>query len=135
MAKGCQRCQHFGRSATWLFGCRVMRNELPSGLRRIAIVTHGFGLGGGVPGVVRWLREGLKSLGGYSVDVHDLATSSRDRSSRRLVAPGSWLRSTLQSTAVVDQQSLRHWGANAVELEVMRYRPRRELTRALLDYD
>jgi glycosyltransferase involved in cell wall biosynthesis len=96
-------------------------------------VTAGFDIGGGVPTIARWLRDGLRSLGGYTVDVHDLATSSRDRFSRRLRAPRSWVRSTLRSASGDD--GVIHWGANAVEIESMRYRPRRELTRVLQSYD
>lgn len=86
-----------------------------------------------MPTIARWLRDGLRSLGGYTVDVHDLATSSRDRFSRRLRAPRSWVRSTLRSASGDD--GVIHWGANAVEIESMRYRPRRELTRVLQSYD
>jgi glycosyltransferase involved in cell wall biosynthesis len=101
--------------------------------RRIAIVTAGFDIGGGVPTIARWLRDGLRSLGGYTVDVHDLATSSRDRFSRRLRAPRSWVRSTLRGVSGDD--GVIHWGANAVEIEAMRYLPRQELKRTLEGYD
>lgn len=101
--------------------------------RRIALVTHGFEIGGGVPTATRWLRDGLRSVG-YAVDVHDLATSSRDQYSRRLLAPKSWVRSTLRHcSGTVDP--VVHWGANVVEIEAMRYRPRRELKKALQTYD
>jgi glycosyltransferase involved in cell wall biosynthesis len=100
---------------------------------RIALVTAGFDIGGGVPTIARWLRDGLRSLGGYTVDVHDLATSSRDRFSRRLRAPRSWVRSSLRGVSADD--GVIHWGANAVEIETMRYWPRQELGRTLRDYD
>lgn len=102
--------------------------------RKIALVTHGFETGGGVATVAGWLHESLTSVGGYTVDIHDLATSSRDRASRRIAAPRSWARLSLLGplggTTVGS-----HWGANAVEFEAMRYRPRRELNRALCAYD
>lgn len=101
--------------------------------RRIALVTHGLDAGGGVATVSRWLYEALTAAGDYRVDVHTLATSSRDPRSRRLVAPGSWWRPSL--TEAGGGRSARHWGANAVELEFMRYRPRRELTAVLRGYD
>ena len=101
--------------------------------QRVAIVTAGFDIGGGVPTIARWLRHGLRSLGGYTVDIHDLATSSRDRFSRRLRSPRSWVRPTLRGVSGDD--GVTHWGANAVEIESMRYRPRRELTRVLQSYD
>jgi glycosyltransferase involved in cell wall biosynthesis len=101
---------------------------------RIALVTAGFDIGGGVPTIARWLRDGLRSLGGYTVDVHDLATSSRDAFSRRLLAPNTWARPSLQNRPNGTDPVI-HWGANLVEIETMRYWPRRELRRALRSYD
>lgn len=101
---------------------------------RIAIVTQGgyVGDGGGVTSVVRWLTDSLRQATAYRVEVHELASSSRDRSSRRLASPSTWLRRSLREP--VDLATT-HWGANAVEIETMRYRPRRELSRCLRDYD
>lgn len=100
----------------------------------MALVTSGLRLGGGVPSVVRWLRAGLESTGLYSVDVYDLATSVNDDLSRRLALPFTWGRSSLRVHSEIEG-GVERWGANAVEIEVMRYRPRRELTEALRDYD
>jgi glycosyltransferase involved in cell wall biosynthesis len=108
--------------------------EVRSHPRRVAIVTQGFSRGGGVSTVVRWLRSGLESTGNYSVDIHDLATSSQDASSRRLVQPQTWLRKRLGRPSDSDT-GVQHWGANAVEVEFMRYRPRAELTSTLRNYD
>jgi len=100
---------------------------------RIALLTHGLECGGGVPAVARWLRSNLLAQGRYSVDVCDLATSRHDPASRRVSAARSWCRpSLMREDAMPDHL---HWGANAVELEFMRYRPRRELTRFLNGYD
>ena len=101
---------------------------------RIALVTSGFDIGGGVPTIARWLRDGLGSLGGYTVDVHDLATWSRDAFSRRLLAPNTWARPSLQNRPNGADPVI-HWGANLVEIETMRYWPRRELRRTLRSYD
>ncbi|MEV0155921.1 glycosyltransferase [Micromonospora sp. NPDC050686] len=101
--------------------------------RRIALVTHGFHRGGGVRTIARWLRGALIQTGGYQVDVHDLASWSRDPSSRRLVSPTTWLRKSLCEP--LEDSSCWHWGANAAEVEWMRYRPRRELSRILSQYD
>ena len=101
---------------------------------RIALVTQGFCTGGGVSTVARWLRNGLESTGNYSVDIHDLATSSKDATSRRLARPKTWLRRSLRWPSDFDD-GVQHWGANAVEVEFMRYRPRVELTRILRTYD
>src|SRR5664280_3675313 len=108
--------------------------EMRSRPRRIALVTQGYCRGGGVPTVALWLRSGLESTGNYSVDIHDLATSSKDATSRRLARPKTWLRRSLRSPSVSDD-GVQHWGANAVEFEFMRYRPRVELTRVLRNYD
>lgn len=102
--------------------------------RRVALVTQGFQTGGGVPTVARWLSAGLQATGEYTVDIHDLATSSRDGASRRLTSPRSWFRRSL-CRPLANPATGRHWGANAVEIEPMRYRRRRELTRALGQYD
>jgi glycosyltransferase involved in cell wall biosynthesis len=101
--------------------------------KRIALITQGYLSGGGVSTVAHWLRDGLTGSG-YDVDIHDLATSSQDPHSRRLLVPQSWWRSSLRSRPS-DAGRVTHWGANAVEIETMRYRPRRELTRALRRYD
>lgn len=108
--------------------------KTPSTARRVALVTTGFDIGGGVPTIARWLRDCLRSTGQYEVDVHDLATSSRDAHSRRLLAPNSWLRPSLRDRKLSSDSVVR-WGANLVEMEAMRYRPRRELRQALQKYD
>jgi glycosyltransferase involved in cell wall biosynthesis len=108
--------------------------DAPARTRRIALVTAGYAFGGGVPTVAGWLLDRIRATSGYCVDLHDLATSSRDPSSRRLAAPASWLRRSLRSHSDAGE-TVTHWGANAVEIETMRYRPRSELTRALQDYD
>jgi glycosyltransferase involved in cell wall biosynthesis len=115
-------------------GIPIAKAPVQSRSPRIALVTSGFEIGGGIPTVARWLRDCLRSTAGYTVDVHDLATSSRDPYSRRLLAPRSWMRSSLRSRSG-DEDPVDRWGANAVEIEAMRYRPRRELTRALQSYD
>lgn len=84
--------------------------------------------------MTRWLWEGLQSSGQYSVDIHDLATSSSDVLSRRIVRPSTWIRASLRQ-GCSQESGVSHWGANAVEVEFMRYRPRAELTRALNHYD
>lgn len=100
---------------------------------RIAIVTQGFSTGGGVASIARWLREGL-TMAGHSVDVHDLAASRRDVRSRRVAAPRTW-RAELAAEANGTDIGLFHWGANWVEFEGQRYRPRLQLTSVLDAYD
>lgn len=101
--------------------------------RRIALVTQGFRTGGGVPQVARWMRDSLRAIDGYEVDLHDVATARSDPHSRRLLSPRTWPRRSLRQDAPADDATF--WGANAVELELMRYRPRRELTMTLNGYD
>jgi len=90
-------------------------NGAPSTSRRIALVTSGFDLGGGVPAIAHWLRDCLQRTAEYTVDVHDLATSSRDNDSRRLMAPRSWTLPTLRNQSD-GEDYVTKWGANAVEL-------------------
>lgn len=102
--------------------------------RTIALITQGIDSGGGVPTVARWLQSSLTDLGGYEVDIHDLAQSSRDSTSRRLTRPTTWGRSSMR-TQLSSSPAVWHWGANLVEFEPMRYRHRRELDRCLQEYD
>jgi glycosyltransferase involved in cell wall biosynthesis len=99
----------------------------------VALLTHGFDIGGGVPTVARWLRDGLHATGHYEVEILDLATSRHDEQSRRLAKPRTWAKRSLRSDG--GQPAHQRWGANAVELEPMRYRPRHELTTFLRRFD
>lgn len=101
---------------------------------RIAIVTQGYLQGGGVATIVSALREGLAQHD-HAVDVHDLAASTRDSYSRRVLKPRSWGVSALGPWVSESDPHVRSWGANWVEVESSRYRPRRELTDALRAYD
>ena len=107
--------------------------NVPSRAPKIALVTQGYHTGGGVPTVTRWLHDSLVAAG-HSVGIHDLATSRADGLSRRVAKPSTWLRPTLARRCRTEPD-VWHWGANAVEIESMRYRPRAELTRALRRYD
>lgn len=99
---------------------------------RIAVVTQGFHIGGGVPAVSRWIRKGLDADGRFDVDVFDLATRWSDEFSRCLLQPRTWFRRSLRGRVHGHESA---WGANAVELEFMRYMPRLELSRQLASYD
>lgn len=99
---------------------------------RVALVTQGFHFGGGIPATARWLKAGLESTGMYAVDIHDLANRRNDQHSRRLLSPRSWFRRSLKGPNTLNAQA---WGANIVEIEAMRYRPRRELSKQLNQYD
>lgn len=101
--------------------------------RSVALVTQGYTASGGVQSVARWLVAGLEEAG-ISTTVYDLATSSRDTGSRRITKPSTWARAP-RLTRSTREQDLVSVGANAVELEPMRYLPRRQLTRALARHD
>jgi len=101
--------------------------------RRIALVTQGYQTAGGVQTVARWLATGLRCAGN-EVEIFDLATSRADQYSRRLISPASWCRSSLL-VADPSEVHVTHVGANAVELEPLRYLPRAELSTALNRYD
>lgn len=105
----------------------------PNRPRRIALVTQGYQLGGGVPTIVRWLATGLRGAG-FEIEIFDLATSKTDSYSRRLISPSSWLRSTLLVADSSDVQ-VTHVGANGVEFEPLRYLPRTKLSTALDRFD
>ncbi len=121
-------------------GLDGQRGGLPIGAqrgeqrRRVALVTQGYENGGGVPTVAQWLKEGLEYSGKYDVDIHDLATSRSDSASRRIAAPGTWAQRSLRGSYDANS-NVQHWGANAVEIEIARYRPRVELTGVLAGYD
>lgn len=102
-------------------------------LRRIALVTQGYQTAGGVQTAARWLVQGLRSAG-HEVVVFDLASSRADPQSRRLTSPSSWRRSTLTVSDPVEAQVI-HVGANGVELEPLRYLPRKELSVELDRFD
>jgi len=105
----------------------------PGPPRRLAIVTQDFTSLGGVSSVTNWLRTGLTAEG-YEVDVHDLATSSNDPSSRRIASPSTWHSRSLRGP-YAPAERVQKWGANAVELEPIRYFPRSELSDAIRHYD
>ena len=103
------------------------------GSARIALVTQGYQSAGGVQTVARWLVKMLNASG-HIVTVFDLAASMADSYSRRLATPSSWYMPSLLSEDPVDR-SITHVGANAVEIEPLRYFPRRQLSRELRKYD
>lgn len=99
---------------------------------RVAIVTQGYFLGGGVPAIVRWLVEGVNASGDFDARVFDVATGSRDPNSTLVRRPATWFGKSLEGP---ECDGVAQWGANLAEIEVMRYLPRRGLSRALRDYD
>ncbi|MGO4340877.1 glycosyltransferase family 4 protein [Pedococcus sp. 2YAF34] len=98
----------------------------------MALLTHGYGCGGGVDTVASWLRTGIGTAG-HEVDVYDLATARNDPRSKLILQPRSWKSSLVERDASDSQ--LYHVGAVGGEVEPLRYLPRRELTARLSTYD
>lgn len=100
---------------------------------RVAVVTQGYQGGGGVRSTARWLVRRLTDAG-YVVSVFDIASSIRDPYSRQLRSPATWFR---RSLVIPDptEPDVKHVGANGVEVEILRYLPRAELTRHLNRFD
>jgi glycosyltransferase involved in cell wall biosynthesis len=88
---------------------------------------------GGVQSVVRGLVKWLSDEGSYRPTIISLAASRSDELSRRLLNPPSWIRPSLRSPE--SGLSEEHWGANFAEFEPWRYRPRKELTSRLREFD
>lgn len=101
--------------------------------RRIALVTQGYQIGGGVPTATRWLAKGLRGAG-FEVEIFDLAVSRADAGSRRATSPGSWRRATVMAADPLEAQ-VTQVGANGVEFEPLRYLPRADLTTELDRFD
>jgi glycosyltransferase involved in cell wall biosynthesis len=99
---------------------------------RVAIVTQGYFLGGGVPAIVQWLVKGINASQDFDVSVFDLAVRSRDPNSTLIRKPATWVRKSLEGPKC---DGVVHWGANCAEIEAMRYLPRRGLSRALREFD
>jgi glycosyltransferase involved in cell wall biosynthesis len=99
---------------------------------RVAIVTQRYFMGGGFLAVVRWLVEGFNASGDFDVTVFDVATSADDPYSTLVRRPATWFRRSLEGP---ERDGVVQWGAHLAEIEVMRYLPRRELSRALRDFD
>jgi len=103
--------------------------------RRVALIVPNIAAGGGVPSVSRFLYRVLEASGRYAPTVVSLPMSSHDEASVRLVRPATWLRGPLLTQGVWEGLPFVEVGAVGVELEVLRYRPRRALTDLLDTFD
>jgi glycosyltransferase involved in cell wall biosynthesis len=100
---------------------------------RVAIVTQSYFIcGGGLPSVVQWLIEGFNASRDFDVTVFYIATSADDSYSTLVRNPATWFRQSLKGP---ERDGVVQWGVNLAEIEVMRYLPRRGLSRALRDFD
>lgn len=113
---------------------------MPPRARRVALLAPDLSIAAGVTRVALFLRRVLAASGRYEPTLISVATSSRDRASRRLAAPGTWragpriVDETLEDDLGV-RAPYRHVGADFVEVESFRYRPRPALTRLLSSFD
>jgi D-inositol-3-phosphate glycosyltransferase len=104
-------------------------------MTRVAIVTHGFGLEGGVKTMILFLHRVLAESGRYEPHMISLATWSRDTASMRFSSPRSWLRGVRMEQGTAEGIPFVHVGAFGAELEFQRYRPRPCLTLLLSQFD
>jgi glycosyltransferase involved in cell wall biosynthesis len=104
-------------------------------LPRVALVIPGLGEGGGIPATGLYLERILRESGRYRPELVALPMASDDPSSVRLRAPASWLRGARVREGEWQGHRFRSVGAVGAELELLRYRARRPLTRLLQGYD
>lgn len=103
---------------------------------RIALVTHDLSFLGGIQKWMEFLYRAFEHSDQFDVEAVSIAMSSRDAASRRIVAPSTWWQPNgVVGRRVFEDVDFRHVGANLVELEFQRYRPRPELTKVLSEYD
>jgi glycosyltransferase involved in cell wall biosynthesis len=88
-----------------------------------------------VPAVASFLHNSLQQSDRYRSDLISMAVSSVDSASVRLVSPRSWWRGPHVACGNWQGIPFRHAGAHAVEFEIARYMPRRQLTSLLEGYD
>lgn len=101
---------------------------------RIAILAPNLRSGGGVPRVARFLYDTVMRAGGKP-SLLSLATAARDPLSRRLVAPGSWLKQPALRANRWGDVDIIEAGAPLAEVEFCRYGSSRCLTDKLDEYD
>lgn len=91
--------------------------------------------GGGLATFADFLLQVINSSDEFSGHLVSVTTNSRDAGSRRLLKPNSWGRQSLRTDRHVGGTLVAQFGANWVEWEPQRYKPRRELTRYLNEFD
>lgn len=106
--------------------------ELLAG-KSVALLTQGYQSSGGVQTVARWLVRNLESSG-LRVDVFNLAASSKDSRSRRIVSPKTWMRNP-RIERDITESNVFQVGTQLAEFEPLRYMPNRKLTSLLNTYD
>ena len=102
---------------------------------RVALVTHGYQLGGGVSAMTNFLYRVLRESGRFEPGIISLAHSASDSASVRLRSPATWRQGIQLVRGKCDGIPFVHFGAWFSELEFQRYRPRANLTEMLNGYD
>jgi len=104
-------------------------------IKRVALVAPDLEAEGGVQSVVDFFRAILTDSSRYHVDLISLATAASDASSRRALAPSTWLRGPTLRDAQRRDSRVIHAGCNFAEIEFQRYKPRAQLSALLNTYD
>lgn len=91
--------------------------------------------GGGVCTVADFVLGSLSVIPGWSVDLVSPRMWSCAAESQRIRSPRSWLRGPGVSQREVDGRTVTYVGAHFAEIESLRFRPRRVLTKLLAPYD
>jgi D-inositol-3-phosphate glycosyltransferase len=103
--------------------------------KRVAIITNDTSFVGGLPTMVTFLYKTLADSGRYEPHVVSLATSASDSASAQIKSPKTWFRRPQVQQVQWRNLAFTHFGIWGSELEFQRYRPRRELTQHLKEYD
>lgn len=103
--------------------------------KRVAIITNDTSLVGGLPSMVTFLHKTLEDSGQYEPHLISLATSVSDKASVQITSPATWSRLPRVEQTAWRHLDFTHFGVWGSELEFQRYRPRRELTQHLSEFD
>lgn len=103
--------------------------------KRVAIITNDTSLVGGLPTMVTFLHKTLEDSGEYESHLISLATSASDKASVQITSPTTWSNRPRVEHAEWRNLGFTHFGVWGSELEFQRYRPRRELTKHLSEFD
>lgn len=101
---------------------------------RVALVTNRWGVGGGVFTIAQWLSDGLLKHG-HTVAIFNIANSGKDKYSRRLLGPSTWMRGPRLEPVSEGPPAVTRVGAQFVEFELFRYFPRKALAQELNQFD
>ncbi|MDQ1637029.1 MAG: hypothetical protein QOF62_368 [Pyrinomonadaceae bacterium] len=103
--------------------------------KRVAIITNDTSLVGGLTTMVSFLHKTLIESACFEPQLISLATSASDKASVQIKSPATWFRRPNVENITGSQLSFTHFGVWGSELEFQRYRPRRELTEHLSEFD